>query len=129
MNNSFRKIAFKHLVLPLIADLLLFISFSYLTNTMQSNYVTMADNGILWLYILLLLLIIIGFFCSGFLLISLIFFILRGFPITTKKYKQILARDVSTYLSVELFCVSFFPKRINKLSEEFYNKISKEDQN
>ena len=127
MNKSFRRIAFKHLLVPLITDLFLFIGFSYLTRTMQNNYVTMVDNGLLWLYILLLLLIIIGFFCSGFLLISLIFFILRGFPITTKKYKQMLARDVSTYLSVELFCVSFFPKRINKLSEEFYNKISKED--
>lgn len=127
MNKSFRRIAFKHLVLPLIADLLLFISFSYLTNTMQSNYVTMADNGILWLYILLFLLITLGFFCSSFLLVSLIFFISNGFPITTKRYKQMLVRDVSTYLSVELFCVSFFPKRINRISEEFYNKISKDD--
>lgn len=127
MNKSFRRIAFKHLVLPLIADLLLFIGFSYLTNTMQNNYVTMADNGLLWFYILLYLLIVLGFFSSGLLLISLTSFILNGFPITTKKYKQMLVQDVSTYLSVELFCVPFFPKRINKISEEFYNKISKDD--
>ena len=127
MNKSFRRIAFKHLVLPLTADLLLFIGFSYLTNTMQNNYVTMLDSGLLWLYILLFLLITLGFFCSSFLLVSLIFFILNGFPITTKKYKQMLVRDVSTYLSIELFCVSFFPKRINRISEEFYNKISKDD--
>lgn len=127
MNKSFRRIAFKHLLVPLIMDLFLFIGFSYLTNTMQNHYVTMADNGLLWLYILLFLLITLGFFCSSFLLVSLVFFIIKGFPITTKKYKQMLVRDISTYLSVELFCVSFFPKKINKISEEFYNKISKED--
>lgn len=127
MNKSFRRIAFKHLLVPLITDLFLFIGFSYLTNTMQNNYVTMVDNGLLWLYILFYLLIAIGFICSGFLLVSLISFVLRGFPITTKKYKQMLARDVSTYLSVELFCVSFFPNKINKISVEFYDKISKPD--
>lgn len=127
MNKSFKRIAFKHLVLPLIADLLLFIGFSYLTNTMQNNYVTMLDSGLLWLYILFYLFIATGFSCSGFLLVSLISFVLRGFPITTKKYKQMLARDISTYLSVELFCVSFFPNKINKISEEFYNKISEQD--
>lgn len=127
MNKSFRKIAFKHLVVPLLATLFLFVGFSYLTNTMQNHYVTMADNSLLWLYILLFLLITLGFFCSSFLLVSLVFFIIKGFPITTKKYKQMLVRDISTYLSVELFCVSFFPKKINKISEEFYNKISKED--
>jgi len=127
MNKSFRKIAFKHLVVPLLATLFLFIGFCYLTNTMQNNYVTMADDGLLGLYILLFILIALGFFCSSFLLVSLIFFILRGFPITTKKYKQMLVRDVSTYLSVELFCVSFFPKRINKISEEFYSKLGKQD--
>ena len=108
MNKSFRRIAFKHLVVPLIADLLLFIGFSYLTNTMQNNYVTMADSGLLWLYILFYIFIATGFICSGFLLVSLISFVLRGFPIITKKYKQMLARDISTYLYVELFCVSFF---------------------
>lgn len=127
MNKSFRRIAFKQLLMPLLNTLILFTGFSYLVRAIQVTYVDMFERGLLWLYILLLLLIIIEFFCSGFLLISLIFFILRGFPITTKKYKQMLARDVFTYLSVELFCVSFFPKRINKLSEEFYNKISKED--
>lgn len=127
MNKSFRRIAFKHLLVPLIMDLFLFIGFSYLTNTMQNNYVTMVDNGLLWLYILFYLFIAIGFICSGFLLVSLISFVLRGFPITTKKYKQMLARDVSTYLSVELFCVSFFPNKINKISDEFYDKISKPD--
>jgi hypothetical protein len=127
MNKLFRRVAFKHLLIPLLNTLILFTGFSYLVRVIQVTYVDMFERGLLWLYILLLLLIIIGFFCSGFLLISLIFFILRGFPITTKKYKQMLARDVSTYLSVELFCVSFFPKRINKISEEFYNKISKED--
>lgn len=125
MNKSFRRIAFKHLVLPLIADLLLFIGFSYLTNTMKNNYVTMSDKGYLWFYILLYLLIVIGFFGSSLLLVSLISFILRGFPITTKKYKQMLMRDVSTYFSIELFCVSFFPKRIDKISDELYDKISK----
>lgn len=127
MNKSFRKVAFKHLLLPLIADLFLFIGFSYLTNTMQNNYVTMADNGLLWFYILLYLLIVLGFFSSGLLLISSTSFILNGFPITTKKYKQMLVQDVSTYLSVELFCVSFFPNKINKISDEFYDKISKPD--
>ena len=127
MNKSFRWIAFKQLLMPLLNTLILFTGFSYLVRAIQVTYVDMFERGLLWLYILLIILIIIGFFCSGFLLISLIFFILRGFPITTKKYKQMLDRDVSTYLSVELFCVSFFPKRINKLSEEFYNKISKED--
>ena len=127
MNKSFRKIAFKHLVVPLLVTLFLFIGFCYLTNTMQNNYVTMADDGLLGLYILLFILIALGFFCSSFLLVSLIFFILSGFPITTKKYKQMLVRDVSTYLSVELFCVSFFPKRINKISEEFYSKLGKQD--
>lgn len=127
MNKSFRKIAFKHLVVPLLATLFLFIGFCYLTNTMQNNYVTMADDGLLGLYILLFILIALGFFCSSFLLVSLIFFILRGFPITTKKYKQMLVRDVSTYLSVELFCVSFFPNKINKISDELYDKISKPD--
>ena len=62
MNKSFRKIAFKHLVVPLLATLFLFVGFSYLTNTMQNHYVTMADNGLLWLYILLFLLITLGFF-------------------------------------------------------------------
>ena len=127
MTKSFRRIALKHLIVPLIVDLLLFIGFSYLTNTMKNNYVTMSDKGHLWLYILLYLLIAIGFFCSSFLLVSLLCFIFKGFPITTKKYKQMLVRDVFTYLSVELFCVSFFPKRINKISEEFYSKISKGD--
>lgn len=127
MNKYFRKIALKHLLLPLIADLLLFIGFSYLTNTMQNNYVTMADNGLLWFYILLYLLIAIGFFCSGFLLISLIFFILKSFPITTEKYRKLLTKYSSTYLSIELFCVSFFPKKINRISEEFYSEISKQD--
>jgi len=94
---------------------------------MKNNYVTMSDKGHLWFYILLYLLIAIGFFCSGFLLVSLISFILRGFPVTTNKYKQMLLRDVSTYFSIELFCVSFFPKRIDKLSDEFYKKISKQD--
>lgn len=87
----------------------------------------MADNNLLWLYILLYLLIVLGFFSSGLLLISLTSFILNGFPITTKKYKQMLVRDVSTYLSVEFFCVSFFPKKIDKISEEFYKEISKQD--
>ena len=127
MNKSFRRIAFKHLLVPLITDLFLFIGFSYLTRTMQNNYVTMVDNGLLWLYILFYLLIATGFICSGFLLVSLISFVLRGFPITTKKYKQMLARDLATYLSVELFCVSFFPNKINKISDEFYDKISKLD--
>lgn len=122
MNKSFRKVAFKHLLLPLIADLFLFIGFSYLTNTMQNNYVTMADNGLLWLYILLYLLIFIGFFSSGYLLVSLILFILSGFPITTKKHKQMLRQDFSTYISVELFCVFFFPTKIDKISEVFYKK-------
>lgn len=103
MNKSFRRIAFKHLVLPLIADLLLFIGFSYLTNTMQNNYVTMLDSGLLWLYILFYLFIVTGVICSGFLLISLITFILSGFPVTTEKYKQLLLRDVSTYISLEYF--------------------------
>lgn len=127
MNKSFRRIAFKHLVVPLIATLFLFIGFSYLVTTVKNNYVTMSDNGLLWFYILLFLLIVTGFFCSSFLLFSLVFFILNGFPITTKKYKQMLVENSFTYLSVELFCVSFFPKRINRISEEFYNKISKED--
>ena len=127
MNKSFRRISFKHLAIPLIADLLLFIGFSYLARTMRNNYVTMADNNLLWLYILLYLLIVLGFFSSGLLLISLTSFILNGFPITTKKYKQMLVRDVSTYLSVEFFCVSFFPKKIDKISEEFYKEISKQD--
>ena len=127
MNKLFRRVAFKHLLIPLLNTLILFTGFSYLVRVIQVTYVDMFERGLLWLYILLLLLIIIGFFCSGFLLISLIFFILRGFPITTKKYKQMLARDVSTYLSVELFCVSFFPNKINKISDEFYDKISKED--
>lgn len=127
MNKSFRRIAFKHLVLPLTADLLLFIGFSYLTNTMQNNYVTMLDSGLLWLYILLFLLITLGFFCSGFLLISLITFILSGFPVTTEKYKQLLLRDVSTYISLEYFWVPFFPKKIDNISNEFYKKVSKQD--
>jgi hypothetical protein len=127
MNKSFRRIAFKHLVLPLIADLLLFAGFCYLTNTMQNNYVTMVDNGLLWLYILLFLLITLGFFCSGFLLISLITFILSGFPVTTEKYKQLLLRDVSTYISLEYFWVPFFPKKIDNISNEFYKKVSKQD--
>lgn len=66
MNKFFRKIAFKHLLVPLIATLFLFIGFSYLVNTVQNNYVTMADNGLLWLYILFYLLIATGFICSGF---------------------------------------------------------------
>lgn len=127
MNKSFKRIAFKHLVLPLIADLLLFIGFSYLTNTMQNNYVTMVDNGLLWLYILFYLFIAIGFICSGFLLVSLITFILSGFPVTTEKYKQLLLRDVSTYISLEYFWVPFFPKKVDKISEEFYNQISKDN--
>lgn len=127
MNKSFRRIAFKHLAMPLIVDIVLFIGFSYLVNTMKNNYVTMFDKGLLGLYILIYLLIIIGFFGSSFLLVSLTSFILRGFPITTKKYKQMLMRDVSTYFSIELFCVSFFPKRIDKISDEFYDKISKQD--
>lgn len=127
MNKSFRRIAFKYLWVPLLNTLFLFTGFSYLVRAIQVTYVDMFERGLLWFYILLLLLIVVGFFCSGFLLISLIFFIFRGFPITTKKYKQMLTRDVSTYLSVELFCVSFFPKRINKISEEFYSKISKDD--
>ena len=127
MNKSFRRIAFKHLLVPLITDLFLFIGFSYLTNTMQNNYVTMADSGLLWLYILFYLLIAIGFFCSAFLLVSLISFIFKGFPVTTEKYRQMLIKDNSTYLSVELVCVSFFPKRVNKISEEFYNQISKDN--
>lgn len=127
MNKSFRRIAFKHLVLPLIADLLLFAGFCYLTNTMQNNYVTMVDNGLLWFYILLYLLIFIGFFSSGYLLVSLILFILSGFPITTKKHKQMLRQDFSTYISVELFCVFFFPTKIDKISEAFYKKVSKQD--
>lgn len=127
MNKSFRRIAFKHLLVPLIMDLFLFIGFSYLTNTMQNNYVTMVDNGLLWLYILFYLLIATGFICSGFLLVSLISFVLRGFPITTKKYKQMLARDVSTYISLEYFWVPFFPKKVDKISEEFYNQISKDN--
>ena len=127
MDKSFRRIAFKHLLVPLIRDLFLFIGFSYLTNTMQNNYVTMVDNGLLWLYILFYLLIATGFICSGFLLVSLISFVLRGFPITTKKYKQMLARDVSTYISLEYFWVPFFPKKVDKISEEFYNQISKDN--
>ena len=121
MNKSFRRIAFKHLLVPLITDLFLFIGFSYLTNTMKNNYVTMSDKGYLWFYILLYLLIVIGFFGSGFLLVSLISFILKGSPITTKKYEQILMREIFSYLSVEFFCISFFPKKINKISEEFYD--------
>ena len=66
MNKSFRRLAFKHLLVPLITDLFLFIGFSYLTNTMKNNYVTMSDKGYLWFYILLYLLIVIGFFGSGF---------------------------------------------------------------
>ena len=89
MNKSFRRIAFKHLLVPLITDLFLFIGFSYLTNTMKNNYVTMSDKGYLWFYILLYLLIVIGFFGSGFLLVSLISFILKGSPITTKKLSLI----------------------------------------
>lgn len=125
MNKSFRRIAFKHLVLPLIADLLLFIGFSYLVNTVKNDYVALNEQGLLLLYVLLFLLIVLGFFCSGILLISLVFFILRGFPITTEKYKQMLAQNSFTHLSVELFCVSFFPKKINKISEEFHNQTSK----
>ena len=45
MNKSFRRIAFKHLLVPLITDLFLFIGFYYLTNTMKNNYVTMSDKG------------------------------------------------------------------------------------
>lgn len=127
MNKSFRRIALKHLIVPIIIDLFLFIGFSYLVNTMKNNYVTMFNKGLLGLYILIYFLIIIGFFGSSFLLVSLISFILRGFPITTKKYKQMLMRDVSTYFSIELFCVSFFPKKIDKISEEFYKKRSKQD--
>ena len=127
MNKSFRRIAFKHLLVPLITDLFLFIGFSYLTNTMQNNYVTMVDNGLLWLYILFYLLIATGFICSGFLLVSLITFILSGFPVTTEKYKQLLLRDVSTYISLEYFWVPFFPKKVDKISEEFYNQISKDN--
>ena len=127
MNKSFRRIAFKHLLVPLITDLFLFIGFSYLTNTMQNNYVTMVDNGLLWLYILFYLLIATGFICSGFLLVSLIIFILSGFPVTTEKYKQLLLRDVSTYISLEYFWVPFFPKKVDKISEEFYNQISKDN--
>lgn len=125
MNKSFRRIAFKHLLVPLITDLFLFVGFSYLTRTMQNNYVTMVDNGLLWLYILFYILIATGFICSGFLLISLITFILRGFPVTTEKYKQLLLRDVSTYISLEYFWVPFFPKKIDKISNEFYKEISK----
>lgn len=127
MNKSFRRIALKHLIVPIIIDLFLFIGFSYLVNTMKNNYVTMIDKGLLGLYILIYFLIIIGFFGSSFLLVSLTSFILRGFPITTKKYKQMLMREVSTYFSIELFCVSFFPKKIDKISEEFYKKRSKQD--
>ena len=127
MNKSFRRITLKHLIVPIIIDLFLFIGFSYLVNTMKNNYVTMFDKGLLGLYILIYFLIIIGFFGSSFLLVSLISFILRGFPITTKEYKQMLMRDVSTYFSIELFCVSFFPKKIDKISDEFYDKISKQD--
>lgn len=127
MNKSFRRIAFKHLLVPLITDLFLFIGFSYLTNTMQNNYVTMVDSGLLWLYIIFYLFIAIGFICSGFLLVSLITFILSGFPVTTEKYKQLLLRDVSTYISLEYFWVPFFPKKIDKISNEFYDKISKTD--
>lgn len=127
MNKSFRRIAFKHLLVPLITDLFLFIGFSYLTNTMQNNYVTMADSGLLWLYILFYLFIVAGFICSGFLLISLITFILSGFPVTTEKYKQLLLRDVSTYISLEYFWVPFFPKKIDNISNEFYKKVSKQD--
>ena len=127
MNKSFRRIAFKHLLVPLIMDLFLFIGFSYLTNTMQNNYVTMVDNGLLWLYILFYLLIATGFICSGFLLVSLITFILSGFPVTTEKYKQLLLRDVSTYISLEYFWVPFFPKKIDNISNEFYKKVSKQD--
>lgn len=127
MNKSFRRIAFKHLLLPLITDLFLFIGFSYLTNTMQNNYVTMVDSGLLWLYILFYLFIVTGFICSGFLLISLITFILSGFPVTTEKYKQLLLRDVSTYISLEYFWVPFFPKKIDNISNEFYKKVSKQD--
>ena len=127
MNKSFRKIAFKHLVVPLLTTLFLFIGFSYLVNTVKNDYVALSEQGLLMLYILLLLLNVIGFFCSGILLFSLFFFILNGFPITSQKYKQMLAQNSFTYLSVELFCVSFFPKKINKISEDFHNKISKED--
>lgn len=127
MNKSFRRIAFKHLLVPLITDLFLFIGFSYLTNTMQNNYVTMVDNGLLWLYILFYLLIATGFICSGFLLVSLITFILSGFPVTTEKYKQLLLRNVSTYISLEYLWVPFFPKKVDKISEEFYNQISKDN--
>lgn len=127
MNKSFRRIALKHLIVPIIIDLFLFVGFSYLVNTMKNNYVTMTEHGLLMIYVLIFLLIVIGFFGSSFLLVSLISFILRGFPITTKKYKQMLIRDVSTYFSIELFCVSFFPKRIDKISDEFYDKISKSD--
>lgn len=62
MNKSFRRIAFKHLVLPLIADLLLFISFSYLVNTVKNDYVALNEQGLLLLYVLLFLLIVLGFF-------------------------------------------------------------------
>jgi hypothetical protein len=127
VNKSFRRIAFKHLLVPLITGLFLFIGFSYLANTMQNNYVTMADSGLLWLYILFYLFIATGFICSGFLLVSLITFILSGFPVITEKYKQLLLRDVSTYISLEYFWVPFFPKMIDKISNEFYDKISKTD--
>ena len=127
MNKSFRKIAFKHLVVPLIVTLFLFIVFSYLVITVKKDYVTMNEQGLLIFYVLLFLLIVIGFFCSGILLISLIFFILRGFPITAEKYRETMAQNSFTYLSVELFCVSFFPKKIDKISEEFYKEVSKQD--
>lgn len=127
MNKSFRRISFKHLAIPLVADLLLFIGYAYLTNTMKNNYVLMSDQGLLWLYILFYLFIATGFICSGFLLVSLITFILSGFPVTTEKYKQLLLRDVSTYISLEYFWVPFFPKKIDKLSEEFYKEIGKQD--
>ena len=125
MNKSFRRIALKHLIVPLIADLLLFAGFCYLTNTMQNNYVTMVDSGLLWLYILFYLFIVTGFICSGFLLVSLISFVLGGSPITTEKYRDLLLRDVSTYISLEYFWVPFFPKKIDKISDEFYKEISK----
>ena len=125
MNKLFRKIALKHLCLPLFVDLLLFIGFSYLTNTMQNNYVTMADNGLLWLYILFYLFIATGFICSGFLLVSLISFVLGYFAVTTEKYRKLLLRDVFTYISLEYFWVPLFPKKIDKISKEFYKEISK----
>ena len=85
----------------------------------------MADNGLLWLYILFYLFIATGFICSGFLLVSLISFVLGGSPITTEKYRKMLLRDVSTYISLEYFWVPFFPKKIDKISYDFYKEIGK----